>query len=832
MSETTQFQPETSQAAGPKASRLVRLCDAVIQWSLFGLVLLMPLFFLPWTIEVVELNKQLLLLVGAALAGFAWLGKMLAERKFEYRKSIVNVIVFLFFAVYSASAVLSKSRYMSIAGDFGQEKSGLVTLLAFIVIYFVVVNNIRTAEQLKRILLGSVVSGFIAGLYGLLQGLNVFIMPFDFAKTASFNTVGTAAALGIFMAYVVTLCGGMILDGHGKSKPGDKKALAYNIFLAVTGALGIFLVAVIGFWPLTVSLFIASALLIGFAFVHAKSMKGIGGILLPVFAFIVTALLLFFRSPVQLNFPAEVMPSMKATANIAVQTLRERPLLGSGPGTFIFDYAKFRDADVNKTAFWNLRFDRGTVRFLTLVATTGLFGALSWLLVAIFLLVSAGRRLLKADEQTWHTIVSIFAAWFLLVLVKFLYSSTITLEFVTWLTMALLVVVHRPDFFSVKFENSPRSAMVLSFVLIFSVVFALSGLFVEGTRYAGEVAYASAIRMDAAGGDIEQIINKLVSSANLNQSNDVYLRNLSTALVVKADKLAAEPFDTAKKDKESDDDYQKRMQAAQQDRLRKIAQLTADAVNTAKRAQDLNPENVANASVLASIYQNLIGVSEGAEDWSVKSYQRAIELEPANPAFHTELGKVLVIQSDESRQAMSDTKDEKVKAEAEKKMNDLLAQAVDEYNKALTLKPDYAPAHFNLSLALDRQGKLKEAITKMENAIQLNNQDVGAGFQLALLYYRDGRKDQAIKLLESVITLSPNYSNARWYLAAMYEEKGGTADLDAAIAQITKVKELNPGNEMVAKKLDDLTKKKTSVGLPEPVEQPVTNVNEPGVKKP
>ncbi len=832
MSETLSFPSQASPVAAPSASRLVRFCDAVIQWSLFGLVLLMPLFFLPWTIEVVELNKQLLVLVGATLAGFAWLGKMLAERKFEYRKSIVNVIVFLFFLVYAASAVMSKSPYSSIAGDFGQEKAGLVTVLAFVILYFVVVNNIRTATQLKRIMLASVVSGFIAGLYGLLQGLNLFILPFDFAKSASFNTIGTAAALGIYMAYVVTLCGGMILDGHRKNQPTNKWTLAYNIFLAVTGVLGIFLVATIGFWPLTVCLFVSSALLIGFAFVHAKSMKGIGGILLPIFAFIISALLLFFRSPITLNFPAEVMPSMKASVNIAVQTLRERPLLGSGPGTFIFDYAKFRDTEVNNTAFWNLRFDRGTVRFLTLLATTGLFGALSWLLVAIFLLVSAGRRLLKADEQTWHTIVSVFAAWFLLVLAKFLYSSTITLEFVTWLTMALLVVVHRPDFFSVKFESSPRSAMVLSFVLIFSVVFALSGLFVEGTRYAGEIAYASAIRMDAAGGDIDQIINKLVSAANLNQSNDVYLRNLSTALVVKADKLAAEPIDTAKKEGESDDDYQKRMQSAQQEKLRQIAQLTADAVNTAKRAQDLNPDNVADASVLASIYQNLIGVTEGAEDWAVKSYQRAIELEPSNPAFHTELGKVLVIQSDEARQAMADIKDEKEKAAAQKKVDDLLAQAVDEFNKSIELKADYAPAHFNLSLALDRQGKLKEAITKMENAIQLDNQDVGAGFQLALLYYRDGRKDQAISLLESVIALSPNYSNARWYLAAMYEEKGTTADLDKAIAQIEKVKELNPDNQMVAQKLDDLKKKKTSVGLPQPVEQPVTNVNEPGVKTP
>ena len=821
-----------------KPPRLVRFCDAAIQWSLVGLTFLMPLFFLPWTIEVVELNKQLLLLVGAGIAGFAWLGKMLAERKFEYRRSVVNVIVFLFLAVYALSAALSKSRYASISGDFGQEKAGLVTVLAFVVLYFVVVNNIRNAKQLYRLLNISVLSGFIAGLFGLLQGLGAYILPFQFAKAASFNTVGTAASLGLYLAYTIILVSGLLLQGHNRPAPTDKKekmmTLGNNIFLGLTGALSLFLVAAIDFWPLTACLFVASALVIAFAFVHAKSVKGLTGIILPIITFIVAMLLLFFRFPLSLGFPAEVMPSMKATTDIAVQTLRERPLLGSGPGTFLNDYAKFRAADVNKTVFWNLRFDRGASRFLTLLATIGLLGALSWLLVALFLLGTSVRKLIKADEATWHTLVSIFAAWFLLVMAKFLYSSTITLEFVTWTTMALLVAVGSQEFFTVKFETSPRAAMSLSFVFIFSVVFALSGLFVGGTRYAGEIAYAGAIRMDQAGGDVDKIIEKLVKAANFNQSNDVYLRNLSTAIIVKADKEAATPVDTAKKEGEKDEDFQKRVADAQQEKIRKVAQLTADAVNTAKRATDLNPENVANWSVLASIYQNLIGVTEGADEWAVKSFEKSIELEPNSPVNHTELGKVLVVQSDFARQA-TDTKDEKVKKDAEKKMNELLDKAVDQFNKAIELKSDYAAAHFNLALALDRQNKLKDAIRKMETVIALNPQDVGVGFQLALLYYRDGRKDDAVRLLEAVVRLQPNYSNARWYLAAMYEDRN---DLDKAIEEIKKVAELNPGNELVSKKLDDLNKKKSGAApaeaaqpLPPPVEQPVENQNIPEVKK-
>jgi len=822
-----------AEPAAARPSKVVRFCDAVIAWTTLAAAVLLPLFFLPWTIEVSELNKQLLLVLAAAVAGIAWLGKMLAERKFEYRRSVVNVIVVLFLLVYALSAWLSQSKYMSLVGDFGQEMSGLLSVVSYITFYFVIVNNVRSAKQVTRLLYGLVLGGFVAAVYALLQGLGLFILPFDFAKTASFNTVGTVAALGIYLSLVVTLCGALLLAGHGSptdSKKDKAMAMGGKVFLVLTAVVSLFLVAVIDFWPVTVCLLVASAMLIAFSFVHAKNLKNIGGVLLPIAAFIVSLLLLFMRFPLSLGYPAEVMPSMKASMEITTKALREQPFLGSGPGTFIFDYAKFRAAEVNSTPFWNIRFDRGATHFLTSLATTGLLGTLTWLMVSVLLLVSAGRRLTRADEETWHVLIGVFAAWALLVVSKFTYSSTITLEFLFWVMMALLVVVHRKDFFSVKFENSPRAAMMVSFVFILSLVLVLSGVFVECQRYAAEIAYASAIRADRAGQDVDKVIEPLSQAADLNKSNDVYRRNLALAILVKADREFSEDVKLDKKKDEKDEDYQQRLQAARQDKVRQISQLTAAAVNTAKAATDINDKNVANWSVLASIYQSLVGVTDGADDWAVKSYESAIALEPSNPALHTELGKVYLYQSDVARQG-TQSKDEKEKADAQKKTDDLLAKAVDEFNKAVELKSDYAPARYNLALALDRQGKLKDAIKKMEEVVTLNPQDVGVGFQLSLMYFRDGRKDDAIRLLEQVVKLSPKFSNALWYLAAMYEDKG---DLDKAIALIQRVKELNPDNELVAKKLEDLNKKKTAAPgtLPPPVEQPVTNANEPGVKPP
>ncbi|MBU0625096.1 tetratricopeptide repeat protein [Patescibacteria group bacterium] len=793
MHETPQTVSTTSLIVKPRLA--VRFCTAIIRWTLLLLTFLIPLFFLPWTTEVTELSKQLLLFVGATVAGLTWLGKMLAERKFEYRRTIVNAMVILFVVVYAISTWLSDSSYLSLVGDYGQENFGFFTVLSFVILYFVAVNNI-TSERILKMMIGVILlSGFTAGLFGLLQGLNIHLLPFAFSATPSFNTIGTAASLGLFLAFIVMLCGGVLLAEHGQSWSRTKKGAVVKIFIVITALLSLSVIAALDYLPITISLLVTSALMIAYSFVHAQTVKRLSGIVLPVVALIISFMLLFFEFPLALNYPAEVMPSLKATVDITTQTLREHALFGSGPGTFIFDYAKYHSPEVNTTAFWNIRFDRGSIHFLTLLATIGLLGALSWLVIPLFLFFSAGRKLFQSNTRVWHILIGVFSAWLLLLLSKFLYSSTLTLDFLFWIMLALLLVIYKHDFYSVRFERSPRAAMLVSFLFVLGMVFSVSGLFVEGQRYAGEIAYAQAIEADGAG-DVDLVIAKLSSAINLNQQNDIYLRNLSLTLLTKANLLIKQPIDLAREENESDEDFQSRQQREMNDRLRSASALTADAINAAKRATELNPINVSNWTVLASVYRSLIGSTEGADSWSRQSFEEAIKLEPNNPALYTSVGDIYLIQSGDaaSRQQAGD---EAAQAEAD----ELLGYAVDSLNKALALKSDYAPANFSLALAFDRQGKLKEAIKNMETALTLNPNDVGIGFQLALLYYRDNLKDKSVQLLESVTRLAPNYSNARWYLAAMYSERG---EIEVAIAQLEKVLKLNPDNEAVVRKLQEL----------------------------
>ena len=77
-------------------------------------------------------------------------------------------------------------------------------------------------------------------------------------------------------------------------------------------------------------------------------------------------------------------------------------------------------------------------------------------------------------------------------------------------------------------------------------------------------------------------------------------------------------------------------------------------------------------------------------------------------------------------------------------------------------------------------------------------------FNVARLFYnrnQGGDMDRAEQLWLHAVQLAPNYSNALYSLGLLYEKKG---DRGKALEYYKKVKELNPGNADIGKKVRDL----------------------------
>ena len=70
-----------------ESSFTLRICDWVTKYSIYTAIFLTPIFFLPWTSDVLDFNKQALLLLLVMVSFFAWMLKVLVSGKVEINKN-------------------------------------------------------------------------------------------------------------------------------------------------------------------------------------------------------------------------------------------------------------------------------------------------------------------------------------------------------------------------------------------------------------------------------------------------------------------------------------------------------------------------------------------------------------------------------------------------------------------------------------------------------------------------------------------------------------------------------------------------------------------------
>lgn len=781
--------------------RLATFADAVARWTLYLTLLLLPLFYLPGFVDGIELPKQGFLIAATVVAVIAWLGKMLVTRRLEIRRSVMHLFVVLYAAVYLLAAWFSKGRYVSFVGDYGQQLAGFSSLLCFVLLYFVAVNVLRDAKDVKRAIGWMSLGGLLVLVQSYLQAFGVHALPGTSGSAASFNTIGTSNSVGVYAAMGISIAMGMFL----MPEKDDRWSIARKVAMGLLLALGAVYIATLQFWALWVMLIVGSAVLVGFGMLKTDRSLRVTMLAIPMAAIVIGVLFSFIRFPFSLGMPAEVMPSLRASWNISREALANRPLLGSGPGTFLYDYTQFRSKDLNATDFWSVQFDRSSSRFLTLLATTGILGLATLLIMLLYLAARTKMKLWRGHDD-WLVTLAVFAGWSALFVGKMFYSTNMTLEFAFWMLTAMLVALQWNVWSEARFDQSPRAALGLSFLFIVAVIFSVSGLYLEGQRLVAEAHYAKGLTTDVSNPEnVDKAVKELVRAGQLNGQNDQYFRALSQAFAVQANveasKAGNQPTD---------------------EQSQKIALLAANAVNAGKHATDLAPDNVKNWESLAALYRDLGPSVPGATDAALEAYKKAASLDPSNPTYPTELGKVYLALADGAQASIGKDTKEEDKAKAQKAVEDNLTKSREQLDAAVALKQDYAPAHYWIAVILARQGKTSEAVAKLESVRNYNPNDLGVGFQLAILYYQDKQTDKAIAELQRLIKINPDYSNARWYLSVMLEEKG---DLDGAIAQIEAVLKANPDNADVQKRLDTLKAKKSGApapapegGLPEPVE--------------
>lgn len=751
---------------------------------IYVLVFLLPLFWLPFSVEGFEFNKNYLLVFLVSFGLLVWFAKMIfKENKIYFKRTPLDLFIFLFLIATFLTVIFSKDRIASIFGFYGSAWPNLIGILCLIGFYFLVSNNIEDKDQeqeikdkqglenkdLKSIIrnslfvpllsISSLIKVFLCSFALVILSTYFFLLkiwPNKFFNLTSQSFEGLAMFLTIVFVFLIS---------HLAFAKKRNIWLYFLLFIIFP------LIVLIDFWPAWFVLCFSLFLFLSFAFWKRIFREHIGRLNLIVIFSLISLSCLFFnpfkdffqKIPELNNLPKENILSQKTSWLITWNGLKENAIFGSGSGTFSYLFNKFKPESFLNTSFWQTRFNKSGNHFAEIAGTTGVLGILSYLvLIIMFLLFSVvvlETRIKKSQTSAQGNCLRAINFQFPLLmgftaclLSQFVYYQNTTLAFLFWFFLILNVLSWKAQQqeYVFDFKDFPEVKLVFTTLFYLILIAAIFFYFMMAKYYLADVYYKEYLQKPTT-----ENLNKLEQAIGFNNYEPQYQTGLSQAYL-------GEAIKEFNKNPQDNQLIIKRIDAA---------------IKSSQQAIKIAPNRVAFHETSGVIYSQIQGLSQGALEWGIKSFENALKCEPKNPILLTELGKLKIQENKEE-------------------------EAKILFEKALKLKSDYPEAIMRLALLEEKQDKKDSAIKRIEELVGKNPYSAEARFQLGRLYYNQGEDEKAFTQFQNAIILFPNHSNSHYALALLYEKKG---EKENALKEFEKVLELNPGNKDIIGKIKQIT---------------------------
>lgn len=348
-------------------------------------------------------------------------------------------------------------------------------------------------------------------------------------------------------------------------------------------------------------------------------------------------------------------------------------LLGVGPTNFQTAFTLTKPQSINMTAYWNVIFTNSSTFFLTLATEAGIIAAAMY----IILIVKSVRLALRKNFLKTGTFTGNPGQAFLPVIAAVLFfqlvlPSSMTL-FILMICLMGLSADRKPW---LKLNLSVLGKISYIFLLL-PITFVTLASFFLYRAYAAEAAFKSSL---------DALLNKdglgayrlQLEAISDNPYIDRYHVAFSQTNIALANALAA------KKDLTAED-------------KQNIPKLVQQSVDHARTSIILYRTSAPDWDNLGHIYANLINFAAGSDQWAVTSFQQKILLDPVNPQNHLLLGGLYL---------------------SLKKY----PEAEIEFKNAISLKPDFASAYYNLAQTLKSEKKNDEALKLLQTTLTLLTQ--------------------------------------------------------------------------------------------------------------
>ncbi len=380
----------------------------------------------------------------------------------------------------------------------------------------------------------------------------------------------------------------------------------------------------------------------------------------------IIALILTVYSLLKGAFPS--VPPYRLSWYAAVETLKSpmTALFGVGIDNFASIFSKVRDVAFNQSSQWQTNtFNLSHSALLQILTEAGILGLISFLLLsAIFI------------KETLSNNKFILLPVIYLVLTFLFLPTSLPLFFLFFVLLSSVDEGKntKSEIVDINFSDSSPGFVI---GLILMILFVGISFYLLARSYVAEYYFKQSINAIVSN-NVRDLYDNQRQSIMTNPFIERYRINFSQTNLLIANNLAQKSSTPSNEDRQT------------------IAQAIQSAIAEAKAAVTLNEDKASNWENLAIIYRNLLSVAQGADSWTVSSYQRAIVLDPQNPQYRLGLGGVYYSLGNYD-------------------------EALRFFEQATLLKPDWPNAYYNFAWAYYQKGQYQNAVQQMQVVTSLLN---------------------------------------------------------------------------------------------------------------
>ena len=623
---------------------VISWCNRVIRIGFYLLFILVPLILTPWNYELFEFNKMVATYGLTVIIVGAWMVKMIAERQLRVTRTPLDIPIAIFVASQLVSALFSIDPHVSWFGYYSRFNGGMFSILSYVLLYYAFVTNLKDVGRLLTVALGTAA---VVAFYGMLErmGIDKHLWVQD-VQSRVFSTLGQPNWLAAYLVALAPIAMAMtMLNATWPMANRNIKTIILSIW----------------HWALVILLFLVLLLtrsrsgLLGFAVVDilfwgilATSLRSLNALRKKILKqaavlHVVFALIVFFNgisiekvdswitfrgwldrfTRIQTAAPKPTAaPSGTALESGGTEsgTIRKyvwqgainawksstkTKLIGTGTETFAFAFYQYRPAEHNITSEWDFLYNKAHNEYLNYLATTGVFGLGSYLLLIgsfIFWFAKAQSSKFKTQKFViWILCLGLFSGWTSILVTNFFGFSVVVVQLLFFLIPAFIFIIsqeHHDEI--VKPLRPPRWAIWVTIAGGAYLFISIGKYWRADTHYAAGYRFARAGQYAAA------------------QDSDAKAIKLKPGEPVYRDELASTLASLA-------------VTAGEQQNATIAADLAKRSLAESDRAIQISPKNVNFWKTRTKLFYMFAALDPAMNQAAVEALSRAYLLSPTDP---------------------------------------------------------------------------------------------------------------------------------------------------------------------------------------------------------